>query len=230
MKINLMLSYCTKILLISIIPISIFSQENNISNDTLYFKQKYGLRIGLDLYKPLVDGIEVNLDYRLTDKLYVASEIGLIKKTTQEDYLNFTSKGNYIKSGVDYNLYTNWLDMQNMIYSGLRIGYSSFSQEINNYTVYDTSSNIWGLSTIDSSILNNNLSSLWIELIIGVKAELINNLFLGFNFQIKNMLNNKTKNLIENLYVPGFNRTYQDSSYGVGFGYSISYLIPIIKK
>ncbi len=34
----------------------------------------------------------------------------------------------------------------------------------------------------------------------------------------------------DNLYIPGFNRTYDFSEFGAGFGYGISYLIPIYKK
>jgi hypothetical protein len=48
-------------------------------------------------------------------------------------------------------MYTNWLDMQNMIFAGLRIGYSDFDQTINNYTIYDTNNQIWGQSFIGTS-------------------------------------------------------------------------------
>ena len=34
----------------------------------------------------------------------------------------------------------------------------------------------------------------------------------------------------ESLYIPGFHRTYQDSNIGVGWGYGLSYMIPITKK
>ena len=44
------------------------------------------------------------------------------------------------------------------------------------------------------------------------------------------MIDSDSKNNIQNLHIPGFNKTYEGSSFGVGFGYKISYLIPIIKK
>ena len=44
------------------------------------------------------------------------------------------------------------------------------------------------------------------------------------------MIDSGSKNNIQNLHIPGFNKTYEGSSFGVGFGYKISYLIPIIKK
>jgi hypothetical protein len=41
-------------------------------------------------------------------------------------------------------------------------------------------------------------------------------------------MNNKPSGF-DNLYIPGFNRTY-DGSFGVGFNYTVSYFIPIYKK
>lgn len=232
-----MLTYITRILLIFIFPATIFSQENIVLTDSVLYKQKYGLRVGVDLNK-LVNssinsdykGFELNADYRLSNKLYIASEIGLVENTQDEDYLNFTSNGTYIKSGIDYNMYTNWLDMQNMIFAGFRIGYSDFDQTINNYTIYDTNNQIWGQSFVNVPIKNSDLSSLWLELIIGVKAEIFNNLFMGFNLEVKKMIDSEMKNGIHNMYIPGFNKTFEGSSFGVGFGYKLSYLLPIIKK
>ena len=232
-----MLIFFTRILLVFLIPVTIFSQENIVSTDSVTQKQKYGLRIGFDINKLVnssvnnnYDGFELNADYRISNKLYIASEIGFIDNTEEEEYLNFTTKGTYIKSGIDYNMYTNWLDMQNMIFAGFRIGYSDFDQTINNYTIYDTNNQIWGQSFINTPIKNDDLSSLWVELIIGVKAEIFNNLFLGFNLEVKKMINSEIKNNIQNMYVPGFNKTFEGSSFGVGFGYKLSYLIPIVKK
>ena len=225
-----MLKYFTKILFVFIIPVFTFSQESTVANDSIKYEQKYGLRVGFDLFKIYSDGFEINADYRLSNKLYIASEIGLSEKTIDENYLNFTYKGTYIKTGIDYNMHTNWLDMQNMIFSGIRVGFSMFDQTINNYTIYDTNSQTWGQSIINIPISNTNLSSLWVELIIGIKAEILNNLFLGFNLDVKKMIDSGSKNNIQNLHIPGFNKTYEGSSFGVGFGYKISYLIPIIKK
>ena len=225
-----MLKYFTKILFVFIIPVFTFSQQSTVANDSIKYEQKYGLRVGFDLFKIYSDGFEINADYRLSNKLYIASEIGLSEKTIDENYLNFTYKGTYIKTGIDYNMHTNWLDMQNMIFSGIRVGYSMFDQTINNYTIYDTNSQTWGQSIINIPISNTNLSSLWVELIIGIKAEILNNLFLGFNLEVKKMIDSGSKNNNQNLHIPGFNKTYEGSSFGVGFGYKISYLIPIIKK
>jgi hypothetical protein len=83
---------------------------------------RYGVRFGVDvskiartLYEKDYQGIEIVGDYRLTKKYYIAGEFGNENKTVNDERLNFTTKGTFFKVGVDYNLYENWLDMENMV-------------------------------------------------------------------------------------------------------------------
>ncbi len=214
-----------------------FSQNNTVVQDSLVFKQSYGLRLGGDLSKlvrSFIDdeykGFEVNGDYRLTKKLYLAGELGIEEKTTSTDYLVTTAKGSYIKAGADYNLYTNWLDMENMIYSGFRAGLGTFSQTINSFTIYNTDQ-YWHPQFSDSPNKEfKGLSAIWAELVFGLKAEVFNNLYIGLNFQLKGMIIQDEPENFANLWVPGFNKIYDSGRFGVGFGYNISYLVPIYKK
>ena len=64
----------------------------------------------------------------------------------------------------------------------------------------------------------------------GLKTEILNNLFIGFELQLKSVLKQRVRQDVTNLYIPGFNRTYESSNFGTGFNYSLTYLIPIIKK
>lgn len=216
--------------------ISALAQNDSTTVDSLKYKEKYGLRLGGDLHKiirTLVDddysGFEINGDYRITKRLYVAAEIGTEEKTTSSEYLNSTAKGNYLRGGVDFNLYRNWFGMENMIYSGFRVGASSFSQTVNSYTIYNTNQT-FPQPTISEGREINGLTAIWGELIIGIKAETLNNLFIGINVQFKNLITETKPDNLENIYIPGFNRTYDSGSFGVGIGYNISYLIPLYKK
>ena len=229
-----MLKYYISIILAFNFFISSFSQTET---DSISIKNKFGLRAGVDLSKLLnsafnddYEGFEVNADLRILKNIYISAEIGTEKKIISNDYLNTEAKGNYLKAGGDYNMYTNWLGMDNLIYSGFRIGFSNFSQTINSYTIYDINNQPWGQATYYNPIVNDNLNALWMEFVVGIKTQVLNNLFLGFNVQLKNLISDKTKNNIDNIYIPGFNRTYDSSSLGSGFSYSISYLVPIIKK
>ena len=234
MKIKHMLKYYISTIFFFYIIINSFSQTEN---DSTTVKNKFGLRIGTDLSKVInsafnedYEGIELNADIRILKNIYVSSEVGTEKKIVSNEYISTQSKGSYIKVGGDYNMYNNWLGMDNLIYSGFRIGFGDFTQTVNSYTIYNTNSQTWGETSSQEPIVSDGLNALWVELVIGVKTQIINNLFLGFNVQLKNLISDKTKNSIYNIYIPGFNRTYDSSSLGSGFSYSISYLIPVIKK
>ncbi|GAA3582562.1 DUF6048 family protein [Snuella lapsa] len=76
----------------------------------------------------------------------------------------------------------------------------------------------------------DGLTAVWAELILGIKAELFNNLYLGLNVQLKMSVTETVPNNFENIYIPGFHKTYDSSGIGVGYGYTISYRIPLYKK
>lgn len=211
--------------------------SNEAQSDSIGFQEKYGLRFGIDLSRlgrtAFTDdyaGFEVNADYRLGKKLYVAGELGFEEKATKTNFLDSSGKGNYFKVGLDYNLYNNWLGMENLIISGLRFGGASFSQTRDRYAVYDTNSQTWGqIQNIERTEFSG-LSTLWAELIFGIKAEILNNVFLGINVQLKARLSEKSPSNFENIFIPGFGRTYDSSKVGTGFNYTLSYLLPIYKK
>ena len=241
MKIQHTFIYFTSLILVLLFSSSLQAQNDSIVNDSIRYTQKYGLRLGGDLSKlarTIIDddysGFEINGDYRLSKNLYIAGELGTEDKTTDSEYLNSTAKGSYFKAGVDYNLYQNWFGMENMIYSGFRVGVGSFSQTINSYSIYDPYGQPW-LSgnepiTKTDGTKYSGLTATWGELIIGLKAETLNNLYIGLNVQLKGRITEKEPDGFENLYIPGFGRTYDSGRFGIGFGYNISYLIPIFKK
>ena len=220
--------------------------------DTVAHTDPYGIRVGIDLSRLLISaltdqytGLELVGDYRLTNKLYVAAELGNEKNTKQEDLYNFTTSGSYLKLGVDYNTYGNWYGMNNAIFVGGRYAFSSFSQTLNNYKIFDTN-RYWTdprfqiapdpNATDDFAIGSNipqefgGLNASWIEAIIGIKAELFANIYLGASVRIGYLITNKEPNNFRNLWIPGFNKVTDDSNFGVGYNYSISYFLPLYKK
>ena len=205
----------------------------DLKNDTI---EKFGIRAGVDLNKIIrsasnsnYTGLSINGDIRIKKSLYIFSEIGNEEKKINSDYLNSTVKGTYLKVGTNFKL-NNDIKTENLFYSGLILGFSNFNQSIDNYTIYNTNSTYWGESYIDESLSLSNLNAVWFEIVFGLKTEIFNNLFLGFELQLKNVLKQKNSQEITNFYIPGFNRTYDSSDFGAGFSYTISYLIPIIKK
>ncbi len=236
MKQQPMLKYFISTIFVMLIIFSAESQNDSIVKDSLKYKQKYGLRLGGDLGKILrtiIDddytGFEIYADYRYSKNLFIAGELGTEEKTTTTEFLNSTAKGSYFKAGIDFNMYKNWLNMENMIYSGFRVGASSFSQTVNSYTIFNTNQD-WPQNTVTESAEYNGLTAIWAELIFGIKAEVLNNLYVGLNVQLKGRISETEPGNFENLYIPGFGRTYDSGSFGIGFGYNVSYLIPLYKK
>lgn len=206
------------------------------ATDSIQFEEKFGIRVGIDLSKPLrtlldedYSGFEILGDYRVYKDYYLAAEIGNEKMDYSEDNLSVTSNGSYIKLGVDYNAYENWAGMENLIFVGLRYGFATFSQTLNEYAIY-TDTQFFPPNIVQGPFETSGLSASWVELMVGMKVELFNNIFLGANLQLKRRVTQSTPSNFDNLTIPGFNRSYDDSSFGVGYGYTISYLIPLYKK
>lgn len=233
-----MSKYTTSLLIALLLPLCIFAQKSEAVKpaDSLPPKfEKFGVRVGVDLFKlsrsfydKQYKGIEFVGDYRLTKKYYLAAEIGNENKTTDDDRLNFTTKGSYIRFGFDYNTYENWLDMENMIYVGLRYGISTFNQTLNSYQIYNPNPYFGEDPEVVSGTKYGGLTASWAEVVVGMKAELFPNLYAGFSFHLNRLVTNKKPDNFDNLYIPGFNRTY-DGDFGVGFNYTVSYFIPLYK-
>jgi hypothetical protein len=197
---------------------------------------RYGLIVGVDIYKAtrsLYDsdykGIAFVGDYRLTKKHYLYGEIGNENTTVDDSQLNTTTKGSYAKIGFNYNTYTNWLDMENLITVGMRYGFSTFSEELNSYDIYNPNPYFGQAPTVTSGEIYDGLTASWAEVAAGVNVKVFNNVFVGFCVQLKVLVTNVEPATFENLYIPGFNRTY-DGNFGAGFNYTVSYFIPIYKK
>ena len=78
--------------------ISLNAQEvETKASDSIMVQEKYGLRLGVDLSKVTRSfletdymGFEINGDYRLLKRLYVAGEIGSEKKTSNTNSVSYT--------------------------------------------------------------------------------------------------------------------------------------------
>ena len=220
-----------------------WAQEETIDlqpKDTVVHKQTYGLRVGIDLSRIIITqtnddykGLELVGDYRLTQKIYIAGELGNEEKTQQEDLYNFTTSGSYLKLGVDYNTYENWYGMNNTIFMGGRFAFSSFSQTLNNFQYFDTN-RYWNPDNFPNGSTDaqefDGLSASWLEFVFGMKAELFSNLYLGGSLRLGFLFSNKASEDFPNLFIPGFNKVTDNSKFGIGYNYSLTYMIPLYKK
>ncbi|WP_282050892.1 DUF6048 family protein [Maribacter aquivivus] len=230
-------------LLFLLITCSVLSQSKPIDlnpKDTVEYKQSYGLGLGIDLSRIITGalddnykGFEIVADYRLTQNLYLAAELGTEEKTRQEDLYNFTTSGNYLKIGVNKNTYANWYGERNLIYMGGRLAFSTFDNTLNNYQYFDTN-RYWspdGFSNgSDVPEKFSGLNATWIEGVFGTKVEVFSNLYMGASIRLGLILSQNEDERFPNLWIPGFNKVTWDSNFGIGYNYSISYFLPLYKK
>ncbi len=251
-----MSKFCTSLFFLLVLATG-FGQDKTIDlnpKDTVEYKQPYGLRIGVDLSRPITSflddnytGLEFVGDYRLSQNLYIAGELGNEKKTREEvvgfnrevtndgPLYDFTTSGSYIKVGIDYNTYGNWYGEQNMITVGGRYAFSTFSQTVNNYNIFD-SNRYWSPDGFapgaEGSREFTGRTASWLEGVVGFKMELFKNLYLGASIRLGILITNPDKESTEftNLFIPGFNKVTDGSRFGVGYNYSVTYLVPLYKK
>ena len=222
---------------ISVAIIILFSVKNfsQTENDSVVVKNEYGIRIGLDFSKQIriltenYKGLSLYGDVKIKERLFIVSELGSDEKELRTDNLRSKFSGNYIKAGLNYNLYNNLPGLNNEIYVGFRFATSKFKSEISEYIIYNKD-RFWSQDPIFDNIINKGLNANWVELIIGINAELLNNLFVGLSLRLNRMLNQKKPENFTNLYIPGFNKVTENNNFGTGLTYSIIYQIPIIKK
>ncbi|MFK7748984.1 MAG: DUF6048 family protein [Kordia sp.] len=237
-----MLKYITSIFAILVCSVS-FAQITEVekakANDTIPKLDTFPLRIGFDISKPIrmfleddYQGFEVAADFRLTRKFYIAAEFGSEKKTVDEAQINFTTQGSFAKIGFDFNAYENWFGMENAIVVGMRYGYSSHKQTLNSYTNYQTNQHVDATSVLTQTPGTefSSLNGHWIEVVAGIKAEVLNNIYMGFSVRLNRLMSTKEPENFQNLFIPGFNKVTTDNNVGAGFNYTISYSIPIYKK
>jgi hypothetical protein len=213
---------------------TIFAQLGKNAKDTATYKDRYGLRVGIDVVRPIYSlfsedtkGFEIVGDYRVTKRFYLATELGYRDQTRQEDFFNFSTKGQYIKIGVDYNAYKNWIGMENMIVVGIRYGFSTFSQSVNEYTI--NADPFIPVRTEPNGENYDGLSAHWAELVLGLKVEVLHNVFLGVSFRGNTLITSTKPENFKNLYIPGFERVFVNNN-GFSFNYTVSYLIPLYRK
>jgi hypothetical protein len=204
------------------------AKQEESDQDTL---RTFGPRIGIDLApfiyyftKPKIVGAEVSVDFEIFRNLYPVIELGYSSTSESEPTFDYESLGNYGRFGVDYNVLPvkdrSW---HNTMTVGFRYGISLFKHSSDNVLIY---SDYWGDYMPEP--YESSLTAHWLELIGGIKVEIVPNLALGWLLRYKFLLNqDMDPNMIPAL-IPGYGNGADGSAFG--FSYSIFYMIPLIKK
>ena len=218
MRINLL--NFSLIIFLLLVSLNIAAQE-----DTVAYRYE-GLRLGVDLGNFLINSassekneLMVLTDYEFKEDKFAAFEAGYSSFDYMSDSTNNSIDGAFGLLGVDFNIYDRRKRIDDdILYVGLRYGYSTFSQNFNMIEGYTGESFEGGKET---------LSAQWAEFVIGGKAELwfFKNMFLGLSARVKVLTTKKKAELIAPSTIPGFG----DYSSGLrfGFNWTVSYRIPL---
>jgi len=195
-------------------------------------KEWKGLSVGADLSRmvvPIIDttryGWEISGDFELMKDLFGVVEIGSqTTRFTLPEY-RYNSSGGYTRIGIDYN-YMKHLDptSTDQLLVGLRYGVTTLFHEADQIFIPDE---IWGDFT-NGSIGRKWLGANWMEITTGMRAQLINNFYLGWSIRFRINIWQQHDPQLQPFHIPGYGRAWNSS--WVGVNYSLYYKIPIYKK
>ena len=187
-----------------------------------------GVRIGFDVSKfamPLIYkgnplGIEVTADVHVKDNFFATAEAGWVKLELQMPDFRYWSSGYFGKLGTDYNLLKSRRPFNNdIVYGGLRYAFSTFSHQADQI-------NMQGYFWPNASGLNfpkYTMQAHWLELLLGVKAEVLKNLYVSLTFRFKFIVSAPKDNYSKPYLIPGYG--HGNENFAIGLNYYISYNI-----
>lgn len=185
-----------------------------------------GIRIGVDISKFLLPviykhermGFEATADMHIKDNFFATAEAGWLNVNLNREEFHYRQNGLYGKLGVDYNLIKSRRPYSNdIVYAGGRYGFSVFNHQADRVTV---PGHFWDNAT-DSAIPKNTMNAHWLELLFGVKAEVLKNLYAGMTFRLKFMIVPPKDNYSTPYMIPGFGNG--NSGFAMGINYYVSY-------
>lgn len=188
-----------------------------------------GARLGCNVFpiimsslQPSRKGFEFSIDTRTSLNLYPTFELGFENSYLNKDYIHYNSNGLYGRIGVDYNIRTSDIKSNDIFFVGGRYGIFAMQHKIDKLSITDT---LWG-PQVDGSYPQTNSYGHWLELVAGIKVEILHNLYLGWSLRTKVLL---TSSFGVNYphYMPGFGNG--SNKINLGVTYSVYYQIPLMK-
>ncbi|MFZ4581299.1 MAG: DUF6048 family protein [Paludibacter sp.] len=211
---------------------SIFSanaQANKNKVDSVIKASYRGFRVDIDLAtlaSNLINngekyGYEAGVYVDLKHKYFPALEIGYggADKISTSG-MAFSGKGMYTRLGVDFNLIKPKKDkvpINNIFFAGARIAFCPFKYEYSNITIQD---NYWN-QTITHTAKNEQITSVWFEIVAGMRVEISRNIYMGWTVRNKKLFGQDVTGTLTPWYIPGFGLKGEGKNWGVN--YSIGY-------
>lgn len=183
------------------------------------------VRVSIDPTVPLktylqqasISGLEFSADTEIKNDLFLIGVGGYSTVSDVKDTYSYASNGAFVALGLDFNMTKSLLlSDRDILFCGLRYGYS-----LNTHTVSDiVISNPWG--DYHTQLPSETLGSGWVELVLGVKAEIAKNIFIGWTGEAK-FLAHTQKGASTPYYISGYGRYDSESSFNFDVNFFVSY-------
>ena len=199
------------------------------AQDTIRYpiNEMKGIRVGVDISKLLLPvmysgkriGFEATADMHVKGNFFGVAEAGWLRvKLDIDTAFLYKQNGFYGKVGIDYNLLKSKRPYSNdILYAGVRYGFSVFNQQAENVTI---PGHFWPDAT-GLAIPKSTMTAHWIEMLLGVKAEVLNNLYVGLTFRFKFKIVSPKDSYSTPYQIPGYGNG--NEGYALGLNYYVSY-------
>lgn len=208
------------------------SDSASVETDAGYYAagmRVRGPRIGYDLsslallyFEPERMACTFSIDYEISQDIYPAAEFGLQTVKISKPNYDYSSNGKFFRAGVDLNLLKyEKTYVYEMMYGGLRYGYSWMDHEASNILVEDA---LYGDFT-GISIESSHYHAHFISLVGGVRVRLFNNFFMGWSVYANIKFAEAGTPQMVPYNIPGFGPG--DRRAAAVLNYTISYRFPL---
>lgn len=212
------------------LPTSLHAQEKKIQTEEEQPQPLFqGIYVGADVFGFMNQALgsdimstEASIEVHLKNRFFPVVEIGYgsIETTNDETDIYYKTSAPYFRVGLDYNVFYKKPHLPGFFTVGLRYGYSSFNYDIESPALVDPN---WGHTTIPFSYKGVESNASWAELVLGMKANVFNNFYMGFSIRYRSRLSVKKHENSEPYYIPGYGK---GKSSNFGITYNLVYKLP----
>lgn len=212
-------------------PTSLHAQEAQFTpkeekNDSAFFQ---GIYVGVDVFGFLNQVLgsdakttEASVEVNLMNRFFPVVELGYGSMDTTDDEtdIRFKTKAPFFRIGANYNVFYKKPHLPGYFTVGLRYGYTSFKYDIQAPDLVDPN---WGHTSIPFDYKGVKTNVGWLELVLGLKANVFQNFYMGFTARYRSRLSMKKNEYSEPYYIPGYGK---GKSSNLGITYNLVYKLP----
>ncbi|MEE0990182.1 MAG: DUF6048 family protein [Paludibacteraceae bacterium] len=213
------------------ITVKKFEKENKAIADSIADSKRrlsvyQGVYLNLDIFNPVAtawrDGrfeTSLTIDVDLWHRLFPVAEVGVMTGNIKEELYNYETTGCFAKIGANYNFINFKADRKydHIFYAGARYAYSYTEYSLKNAVIENK---YWEeTGTYESGNQKSNFG--WFEVVVGVRAQIYKNFFMGVSMQVKTFGHFYEDTPTYPTYISGYGKYGDDVLFGLN--YSLSY-------